>query len=233
MTQEKKLILIVVIAVIATALITGSLVYWLQGQKIDKVTRGLWVNQHHMEDEIDELKEQVDIEKVKGEEEPVVEDITEMIGEDEQIYVNKEHGYKISYPSNMILDDTHKESGVIQFLTKERKEKLETEAMIRVYDVRIQYWSLASDIPGNTDNRQLFEWLALQNKQGSFEYGKTTKVDGVFAWDGIESGHGESYALYFSNSINRDKNCYRISTGDTASPTAIEKQIINSFEFLD
>jgi len=150
------------------------------------------------------------------------------------IYENKEFGYKVNYPSDWILDERYADYGVIGFLTKERDEKLKAGEYVRLFDVGIVVYENAEDLPNNDDGLSFYKWINRQEKENLYKNKTSAIVDGVYGYAGQEIGEVINYVIYVQkDGIYGKGKIYKIMTGESETPNKIEKQIIDSFEFID
>lgn len=148
---------------------------------------------------------------------------------DWKTYTNSELSYSIKYPTDWIIDTNFIKDNSIYLLTKERKQNLDADKIVRVFDVSVRFFQSVSDLPNNQTNRLSFEnWIKQEADNYGFIQRKTILVDGASGYQGIGSGDGESYLIF----VQKGDSVYQIETGDSTTPTVTEQRIIDSFKFL-
>jgi len=136
-----------------------------------------------------------------------------------KIFNNSEMKYSLKYPQDWILDQ--KSSTEIYLYSPSRFQIKSTKANPIASNIFIKIYNSTSDLPENSKNLDLNNWIKLQSSEENI---KNITLNGVVGYEILTS--------YPTRIIFLQKDSLIYSIFDSsADNSSIQKQIINSLEF--
>ncbi len=143
-------------------------------------------------------------------------------------YTNSKNAYSIKYPADWLLDTQYIKDNTLYLLTRERKQKIDANEIVRMFDVSVTVYQNASELPNNETKKLNFEnWIKQEADHYGFIQRKSIIVDGVNGYQGISTSEGTSYIIM----VQKGALIYEIDAADTDIPTGTQLKVINTFKF--
>jgi len=144
-------------------------------------------------------------------------------------FSSAKYGFSAKYPENWLINDYVSESKRLYILSPDRKAKLDAGRIVRLYDVSVNIYTTASELPNNQTKKLSFEnWIKEEADNYGFTSRKATTFDGGIGYVGKGTGEITTYLMF----VVKNGIIYQIETGESETPSSTEQSIIDSIKLI-